>query len=50
MKYKELYNEYNSLLSERNDYARAMSGLKEGYISTKTISGKQYLSPEESKQ
>ena len=42
MKYKELYNEYNSLLSRRNDYTKILSTLKEGYISIKMISGKQY--------
>ena len=42
MKYKELYNEYNSLLSQRSGYLQTASALKEGYISTKRISGKQY--------
>ena len=42
MKYKELYNEYNSLLLAKSDYLKIVSELKEGYISTKTISGKQY--------
>lgn len=43
MRYKELYDEYNSLLSTRNDYIRTVSTLREGYISSKTISGKQYF-------
>jgi hypothetical protein len=43
MKYKELYDEYNSLLSQQNEYLRTSSTIKEGYISTKTISGKQYF-------
>ena len=42
MKYKELYDEYNALLGTRNDYMRTASGLKDGYISNKNISGKQY--------
>jgi len=42
MKYRELYDEYNSLLSKKSDYSKTLSTLKEGYISTKTISGKKY--------
>ena len=42
MKYKELYDEYTDLLSKKSDYWATLSALKEGYISTKTISGKQY--------
>ena len=42
MKYKELYDEYNALLSARCDYLKATTGLRDGYISNKTISGKQY--------
>jgi len=42
MKYKELYDEYNTLLGTRNDYLRTAAGLRDGYISNKTISGKQY--------
>ena len=42
MKYKELYDEYNFLLSQRDDYSKTVSTLKDGYISTKTISGKRY--------
>ena len=42
MKYKELYDEYNALLGTRNDYIRTAAGLRDGYISNKTISGKRY--------
>jgi len=42
MKYKELYSEYTSLLSERSKYIEKSNTLKKGYISIKTISGKQY--------
>lgn len=42
MKYKELYDEYNDLLSQKDGYLRTASSLKDGYISTKTISGKRY--------
>jgi len=42
MKYKELYNDYYSLLSEKAKYLKSMSELKDGYISIKKISGKQY--------
>jgi len=42
MKYGELFNEYISLLSKWGDYIRTMYKLKDGYISKKTISGKQY--------
>ena len=43
MKYKELYNEYNSQLSKKASYTKTLLGLKEGYISTKTIYGKKYF-------
>ena len=43
MKYQEIYNEYNSLLSQRDMYIEALSPLTEGYISTKTISGRRYF-------
>ena len=43
MKYKELYEEYNSILSQQSEYIRISLTLKDGYISTKTISGKQYF-------
>ena len=42
MKYRELYAEYNYLLSKQSDYLKIISDLKQGYISTKTISGKKY--------
>ena len=42
MKYKEIYDEYNFLLAKLNDYAKILLTLKDGYISTKTISGKKY--------
>ncbi|MDR3137045.1 MAG: hypothetical protein LBU07_06545 [Coriobacteriales bacterium] len=42
MQYQEIYDEYTVLLNERSTSARAIARLKSGYISTKTISGKQY--------
>jgi hypothetical protein len=42
MQYQEIYDEYSVLLNERSDNAQAIAQLKSGYISTKTISGKQY--------
>jgi len=42
MSYHELYNEYVSLLRVKTDCQNALATLKKGYISTKTISGKQY--------
>jgi hypothetical protein len=42
MQYQEIYDEYTILLNERSISARAIAHLKSGYISTKTISGKQY--------
>ena len=42
MEYQELYNEYASLLRDRAEYQSRLALLKEGYISTKTISGKKY--------
>ena len=42
MKYKELYDEYNTLLGAKSDYLKIAAGLRDGYISNKTISGKQY--------
>lgn len=42
MAYQELYDEYVLLLQEKTDCQIALSGLKGGYISTKTISGKKY--------
>jgi len=42
MEYPELYNEYASLLRDKTEYQSKLALLKDGYISTKTISGKQY--------
>ena len=42
MAYRELSNEYVSLLRDKTDYQNALAALKKGYISTKTISGKKY--------
>jgi len=42
MKYKEIYDEYTTLLSQWDAYLKISAPLKEGYISTKTISGKKY--------
>ena len=42
MVYQELYNEYTSLLGVKTDCQNALTLLKSGYISTKTISGKKY--------
>jgi len=42
MKYRELYKEYDALLTRKNNYSKMLAMLKDGYISTKTISGKKY--------
>ena len=42
MKYKEIYEEYECLLLKKNDCAKMIFSLKDGYISTKTISGRKY--------
>jgi hypothetical protein len=42
MDYQELYNEYASLLRDKTEFINNISLLKDGYISTKTISGKKY--------
>lgn len=42
MAYIELYNEYISLLKDKAECQTKLDTLKGGYISTKTISGKQY--------
>ena len=42
MKYHELFSEYASLLREKKDCQNVITSLKNGYISTKTISGKKY--------
>ena len=42
MEYQELTNEYASLLQEKADCKNSLALLKDGYISTKTISGKKY--------
>jgi len=42
MAYQELQKEYTSLLREKEISLSAFSSLKDGYISTKTISGKKY--------
>ena len=42
MKYREIYEEYNSLLAQKTDCSNLLPALKEGYISVKTISGKKY--------
>jgi hypothetical protein len=42
MKYKEIHDEYFSLLSQWSECMEISSSSKEGYISTKTISGKKY--------
>ena len=42
MQYQELYNEYASLLRDKTECQIKLALLKDGYISTKTISGKQY--------
>jgi len=43
MEYQELYNEYTLLLRDKIDYQSRLAVLKNGYISTKTISGKKYF-------
>ena len=42
MEYQELYNEYVSLLRDKTEHKNNLGLLKEGYISSKTISGKKY--------
>ena len=42
MKYQELLNEYSALLSKRNEHLAEIDALKDGYLSTKIISGKKY--------
>jgi hypothetical protein len=42
MKYKEVYDEYNSFLSKQRELLEKSHALRDGYISIKTISGKQY--------
>ena len=42
MEYNELYNEYMLLLREKADCQNNLTVMKDGYISTKTISGKKY--------
>jgi len=43
MKYKAIYDEYNSLLSEQAESLKELSTLNDGYISKKQISGRQYF-------
>ena len=42
MIYHELQSEYISLLKEKAECQNVLAALKDGYISTKTISGKRY--------
>ena len=42
MRYREIYDEYNSWLLKKSDCSEKLLLLKDGYISTKTISGKKY--------
>lgn len=42
MRYQELYNRYNEILNKKFNLQNRLNTLAEGYISTKTISGKQY--------
>ena len=42
MLYKEMQNEYTALLREKTSYQSSLAVLKDGYISTKTISNKKY--------
>jgi len=42
MEYRELYNEYASLLRDKMECQNNLALLKDGYISTKTISGNKY--------
>ena len=41
--YQELHDEYVSLLRDKSACQNALHTLKDGYISTKTISGKKYM-------
>ena len=43
VKYKEIYDEYSSLLQTRGECLNTLSTLKDGYISNKTISGNKYF-------
>ena len=42
MEYQELYDEYASLLRDKAERQNNLALLKDGYISSKTISGKKY--------
>ena len=42
MEYQELYDEYASLLRDKTEHQNSLAVLKDGYISTKMISGKKY--------
>jgi len=42
LKYTEIYDDYASLMKESTEYQNTLNSLKDGYISNKTISGKNY--------
>ena len=42
MEYQDLQNEYTSMLRDKTECQKNLTLLKDGYISTKTISGKKY--------
>ena len=42
MKYIEIYDDFISLMKEITEYQNTLVSLKDGYISNKTISGKNY--------
>ncbi|MCL2122177.1 MAG: hypothetical protein FWH28_08015, partial [Clostridiales bacterium] len=42
MEYQDLQNEYTSMLRDKTESQKNLALLKDGYISTKTISGKKY--------
>ena len=42
MEYQDLQNEYTSMLRDKTECQKNLALLKDGYISTKTISGKKY--------
>ena len=43
MKYRELYEEYNSLLAQETVLRQEMHKIPKGYLVTKKIAGKEYL-------
>jgi hypothetical protein len=42
LKYTEIYDDFVSLMKEKTKYQNTLNSLKDGYISNKTISGRNY--------